>query len=261
MEIKDIPLDQINDPKFQPRDKLEVAGIEALANSIRELGLINPILVQKVDTGYRLIAGTRRYHAFQMLGRETITAKIMEGEDREFTLLQFSENFHRQDLNPIQTAKMIQFLLEEMKLTTIEIAQLTNKSRDWVSRNLSLLEMPQYLIEAVETGVINPSIAYELKRIPDEDIRQIYVNYALQGGCTEKIARQWVNQAIATIAARDQRIATREIRSTEPPPPPSPAPQPTRCYICGAPEDKVILETIPLCWHCQQAITKKPHEL
>ena len=78
MLIQDIKLALINDPTFQPRDELEVEGLEALANSIKEIGLINPIVVTPTSTGYRLIAGTRRYHAFKMLGRETIPAKVVE---------------------------------------------------------------------------------------------------------------------------------------------------------------------------------------
>jgi len=83
MDIIDIKLDDITDPSFQPRDTLELEGIEALATSIKEIGLINPIVVRKLDEGYELVAGTRRCHAHMVLGRETITAKVVEQDSRE----------------------------------------------------------------------------------------------------------------------------------------------------------------------------------
>ncbi len=260
MDIKEVPLDQIVDPAFQPRDQLEKAGIEALANSIAELGLINPIVVKPHELGYRLIAGTRRFHAFKMLGKDTITAKIVEEGDREATLIQFCENFHRQDLNPIQTAIMIKFLLEEQRLSTIEIANLCNKSRDWVSKTLSLLEMPSYMVEAIETGQMSASVAQELKRIPNETLKEAYTVYAITGGCTEKTARQWVQQSCMTLAAQKKRLEEREEPTQTVSVPLSPPPEEEKCCLCGAPSTAVVLEDLKVCWHCRQGLPLKPSQ-
>jgi len=255
MQIKEIKLTDIVDPLFQPRDELELEGLEALANSIKEIGLINPIIVKPHGDQYRLIAGTRRFHAFKMLGKDSIPAKVVEEGDRESTLIQFSENFHRQDLNPLQLARMVEFLLSEMKLSTLEVSQLCNKSREWVSRTLSLLEMPDYLQEAVETTVLSSSVAQELDRIPNEKLKEQYTAYAVQSGCTEKTARQWVTQTKMTLAAQAGRKADREAEAAAPPPPPPPPLQRQTCYLCGAPEDRVVLEPTLLCWHCKQNVT------
>ena len=254
MEIVDIKLDTITDPAFQPRDQLQTEGIEALANSIKEIGLINPIVVRKADEGYQLIAGTRRCHACMMLGWETIPAKVIEQDTREAAMLQYSENFHRQDLNPIQHARMINFMLDELGYSITEIAKFCNKTKEWVSHQLGLLDMEEAAQQAIEEGKLSASVAMELKLIPDPKLRGDYINYAIQGGCTEKAARDWARQAKATIAARDERLRARAAGITEEIPEEPVMPGPRTCAICGAPEDKVVLEDWSICWHCGKTL-------
>jgi len=254
MDINEIKLDTITDPSFQPRDKLELEGIEALSNSINEIGLINPIVVRKLEDGYELVAGTRRWHACKMLGWEYIPAKIIEQDTRESAMLQFSENFHRQDLNPIQHARMLKFMLDDLGYSTSELAKFCNKTKDWVSRTLGLLDMEATTQEAIETGALSPSVAIELKLIPDPKLRLDYINYAVQGGCTEKAARGWAHQAKAVIAARDARIEDRKLHPHEEEEHIPPEPEVRKCKLCGAPEDVVVLEQWDICWHCAQKL-------
>ena len=257
MDILDIKLDDIKDPTFQPRDKLELAGIEALANSIKEIGLINPIIVRKAEQGYQLIAGTRRWHACLLLGWDTIPAKVIEQDTREASMLQFSENFHRIDLNPIQQAKMLKFMLEDLDYSTTELGQFTNHTREWVSRQLGLLDLDQTTQDAIEAGKLSASVALELKPIPDEKLRSDYINYAIEGGCTEKAARDWARQAKATVAARDARLTQAQTSPPQGEEQPWQPPPPRTCALCAAPEDKVLLEDWSICWHCGKEL-KKP---
>jgi len=257
MDTVDIKLEVITDPSFQPRGGLAVEGIEALANSIKEIGLINPIVVRKTDEGYELVTGTRRWHACKMLGWEFIPARIIEQDSREAAMMQFSENFHRQDLNPIEEANMLKFMLEELGYSTLEIAKFCNRSKDWVSKQLILLDLEQATQEAIEAGSLSASVAHELRLISDKDLRSDYINYAIQGGCTEKAARDWARQAKATIAARDMRIEQREAAGPEPAEQPYQPPPPRTCALCGAPDDKVALETWDICWHCGQKLKQK----
>ena len=257
MQILDIKLDEITDPTFQPRDKLEVEGIEALSHSIKEIGLINPVVVRKSEEGYQLVAGTRRWHACKALGWDTIPAKVIEQDTREASMLQFSENFHRMDLNPIQQAKMIKFMLEDLQYSTSEIAQFTNHTREWVSRQLTLLDMDQAAQDAIEAGKISASVSLELKLIPDEKLRSDYINYAIESGCTEKAARDWARQAKATVAARDARLVASETSPLKGEEEPYQPPPPRTCALGGAPEDKVVLEDWAVCWHCGKEL-KQP---
>lgn len=256
MEIKNIELEKIIDPAFQPRERIELAGLEALAASIKELGLINPITVRENETGYELVAGSRRWHACKMLGWETIPARVIRKESRESALLQFSENFHRQDLNPLETADMLKFMLEELGYSSIELAQLCNRDRGWVSRMLSLLDLPDYLRDSVRSGQMSFSVALELNRIQDEKLKERYTAYALDGGCTEKMARSWVKQASMTVAAKEQRDRLRGQGEEVPQELETLEYEERKCVVCSAPEGKVLLEDVLLCWHCRQAILK-----
>ena len=250
METLDIKLDDIQDPTFQPRGTLEIEGIEALASSIKEIGLINPIVVRKIEEGYEMVAGTRRWHAHKMLGRDTIPAKVIDQDSRESVMLQFSENFHRQDLNAIEQAQMLKFMLQDLGYSTAELAKFCNKSKEWVSRTLTLLDMEEPTLQAIQEGKLSASVAQELKLIPDPKLREDYINYAIQGGCTEKAARDWARQAKATIAARDARLAQKALTGEQPPEPEPQPPPPRTCALCGAPEDRVVLEDWAICWHC-----------
>ncbi len=257
METVDIKLDAIEDPTFQPRTAMEVEGIEALANSIQEIGLINPIVVRKTEEGYQLVAGTRRWHAYRMLGKEYIPGRIIDQDSRESTMLQFSENFHRQDLNAIEQAYMLKFMLQDLQYSVTELAKFCNKSKDWVSHTLALLDLSPHTQEAIVTHQLSPSVAQELKLIPDPKLREDYINYAIQSGCTEKAARDWTRQAKATIAARDMRIAEKEARGEQPPEKEYQPPEPPTCALCGAPAEKVLLEEWLICWHCGQTLKEK----
>lgn len=104
---------------------------------------------------------------------------------------------------------------------------------------------------------LSPSVAQELKLIPDPKLREDYINYAIRSGCTEKAARDWTRQAKATIAARDARIAEKEALGEQPPEREYQAPKPHTCAICGAPEDKVLLEEWDICWHCGQKLKER----
>jgi ParB family chromosome partitioning protein len=257
MRLEKIPLNQIAPPPFQPRQDYDQEAMETLASSIKELGLLQPIVVRNMPDGnYQLIAGSRRCAAARMLSWTHIPATITDASDQDSILQSLTENVSRADLNPIDVARTIQYMLETVGMSRTEIANTYSHDTAWVSQQLALLDMPDYLIEAVQTGVLGKSVSLELRKIPDENIREMYTAHAIRGGCTEKTAREWVRQATATVAARDRRI---EIGQTEPYEPiePLPAMPEPHCWICHAPGTKVNLETIPLCWHCQNALQPK----
>jgi len=256
MRIEEIEVAKIRDPELQLREEVDVQGLEELASSMKELGLINPITVKRVGDEYVLVAGYRRLQAAKMLGWEKIPAQVIEADSRESALLSVVENIHRRDLNPMELARAISFMLNEMGMSRMEIAKVFGRDISWVSQQLALLDMPEYLQEAVETGQISKSVALELRRIPDEELRQMYTAQAVQYGATERTARQWVQAALASQAAKEARERMREREEEEIAPPPEP--EIPRCDICGAPGDKVALEELKICWHCKQLIENPP---
>jgi len=253
MEILDIPISKITSPPYQPRSQSEIAGLESLASSIKELGLLQPIVVRAINNGYQLIAGSRRIAACKMLGWDIIPARNIDASNADATLMSVTENLAREDLNPLEVARAIHYMLTELQLSRAEIANTFGHQTDWVSAQLKLLEMPEYLQEAVSTAQLSKGAALTLNRIPDEEIKEMYTAYGVKGGCTERTAGEWLRQATASVAARERRHEIGAITPFEPPEP-LPAIETPRCWICQAPGDKVNLETIPLCWHCQQAL-------
>ena len=257
MQLKVISLDSIVPPNFQPRQTLDMDALETLASSMKELGLLQPIVVRALPDGnYQLIAGSRRCAAARMLSWQDIPAMVQDLSQEDATLSSLTENISRDDLNPMDVALTIQYMLETVGMSRTEIANTYAHDVAWVSQQLALLDMPDYLQEAVQTGVLGKSVSLELRKIPDENIREMYVAHAIRNGCTEKTAREWVRQAVATVAARDRREELRESGPFEPMEP-LPAPETPHCWICHAPGDKVTLESINLCWHCQEALKSR----
>lgn len=255
MSFETIPIVQIDAAPYQPRATDDLPALEQLASSIKELGLLQPIVVMPKGDRYILIAGSRRLQAVRMLGWAEVPANVQPPGTADLTLMSLSENLSRENLNPMEVAKTVHHLLTELNLSRVEVARVFGYDPRWVGEQLKLLEMPQYLQEATELAVLSKSVALELDRIQDDHLKEMYVAYAATGGCTLKTANEWVRQAGATVAARERR---QEMAVEAPPQPtePPPAPETPRCWICQAPDTKVMLETIPLCWHCRSALEK-----
>lgn len=134
--IKQLPIAKVEPRENQPRTLFDEEALAELAESIREYGLIQPVTVRKLDSGYyQLIAGERRWRAARMAGLNEIPARIIEADDRLATELALVENLQREDLNPVEEAQGYRTLMEEYGLTQDEAAQRVGKSRpQWPTR-------------------------------------------------------------------------------------------------------------------------------
>ena len=171
-----IEIDKIKPNPFQPRRYFDEEGIRELATSIREFGLLQPIVVTKVEketeqgthVEYVLIAGERRWLASKSLGLERVPAIIRNVElDRERLELAIIENVQRIDLNPVEAARAYARLQDEFKLTQREIAARIGKSREVVANTLRLLNLPSIVQEAIGKGLLGESQARLLLSIPE----------------------------------------------------------------------------------------------
>lgn len=256
MKVSNIPINKIDPPAYQPREQTDPKELEELASSIKELGLLQPIVVTPHGERYILVAGSRRLEAARMLGWTSIPASVFSGGERDLALTSLTENVSRVDLHPMETARTIHHLLTHIGLSRVEIASVMGRDVRWVGEQLKLLEMPEYLQEAVEIGALAKSVALELNRIPSEELKEMYTAHAVTGGCTQKTANEWVRQATASLAAKERREELRQEAAEQEVPPPAP-PEVPKCWICQAPQDKVVLEAILLCWHCRNALAEK----
>ena len=148
-------IDEISPNRFQPRKYFDDEKLEELVTSIRENGVLQPVLVQKSDTGYELIVGERRWRASKKAGLKKIPVVIREVTDAQALELAIIENIHRQDLNPIEEAEAYARLADEFALTQEMIAEKVGKSRTAVTNTLRLLKLSRNIKEDLISGKLS----------------------------------------------------------------------------------------------------------
>jgi len=169
-EIIYVQTGQIKPNPFQPREDFDTQGIEELAQSIKEKGVIQPLLVRRKGDYYELIAGERRLRAAQLLNLEELPIIIKDVEDRDSLELALIENIQRQDLNPIEEAHAYQYLIDKFQVTQDKISAVLGKARATITNTLRLLKLPQEVQEEMKKGRI--SFAHGRALLEIEDVNQ-----------------------------------------------------------------------------------------
>ncbi len=167
--INSIPIKLIKANPYQPRTEIKEEEIEELALSIKEKGLIQPIVVSKNEEGYTLISGERRLRAIKKIGWEKVPAIIKEiKSEEELLLIALIENIQREDLNPLEKANAYEKLQREFSLTQEEISKVVGKSRAAIANTLRLLKLPEEVKEMLRKGVLNEGHGRSLLSLKDE---------------------------------------------------------------------------------------------
>ncbi len=162
-DVSTLPLAKIEPRTEQPREVFDEEALQSLADSISRYGLIQPITVRPLDSGYyQIIAGERRWRAARLAGLTEVPVRIMEADDRTTAELALVENLQREDLNPIEEAKGYQLLIEEYGFTQEEAAKSVGKSRPAVANALRLLNLSPEVLHLVETGELSAGHARAL---------------------------------------------------------------------------------------------------
>ena len=167
----EVDVDQIAPNELQPRHRFEDARLDELAQSIKTNGVIQPIIVRKVDAGYRIIAGVRRWRAAQRAGLTRVPVVIKDvaaGGDAQLLEMALVENIQREDLNPIDQAAAYEKLSTDFSLTQEEIAAAVGKDRSSVANHMRLLKLPQEVRAEVAAGRLSMGHARALVSIADE---------------------------------------------------------------------------------------------
>lgn len=149
-ELLTLPISKVEPRLDQPREHFDEEALAALADSIAQYGLIQPITVRKLDTGYyQIIAGERRWRASRLAGLTEVPVRVIEADDRRTAELALVENLQREDLNPIEEAKGFKLLIDEYGLTQDEAAKSVGRSRPAVTNSLRLLSLSKSVLEMV----------------------------------------------------------------------------------------------------------------
>ena len=188
--LDEIPVAAIRPNPFQPREHFDEEELASLAESIREVGILQPVLVRETDDGYELIAGERRWRAARRVGLQNIPALVRETDDASALEHALVENVHRSDLNVLEEAAAYQQLIEDFGLTHEEVSIRVGRSRTSVTNTLRLLQLPPTVQRLVRDKSLTMGHARALLGTPDR---------ALQ----EQLARRIVAEGLSVRAIED----------------------------------------------------------
>jgi ParB family chromosome partitioning protein len=166
--LKELPVGSIVPNPWQPRRHFDEAALGELAASIQASGLLQPVVVRPVGSGYELIAGERRWRAVQRLGWQNVPAIVREVDDQSALTLALIENLQRDDLSPIDTALGYQQLMGEFGIAQAEVARLVGRDRSTVANTLRLLKLPAKVQQQVQVGELSEGHARALLAIEDQ---------------------------------------------------------------------------------------------
>jgi len=205
-QVQHLPLDQIRPNPSQPRKQFDDAALAGLADSIRERGVVQPIIVRPVkDRGFEIVAGERRWRAAQQAGLSTIPALIDASLDGAQSLeVALIENVVREDLTPIEEARTIAVLLDDLQLTAAALARRLGRSRADVAHTVRLLDLPDLAIDLIDSGVLTKGHGKTLLTEPDHDRRRALARRAAEAG--------WSVRALETEIARGGRARAKPER-------------------------------------------------
>lgn len=183
--LQELPLGSIEPNRYQPRDTFDEESLVGLTASVRELGVLQPILVRPTgDDRYELIAGERRWRAAKRAGLPSIPAVIREADDEGSLERALVENLHREDLNAIEEAAAYQQLIDEFGLTQDQVANRVGKSRSAVANGLRLFQLPPGIQKLIVDGRLTAGHARALLGTPDRSFQENLARRAADGGMT-----------------------------------------------------------------------------
>lgn len=167
--LRDVLLDQVVPNQYQPRDHFDEEALNALASSVAEIGVLQPILVRETGDGYEVIAGERRLRAAQKAGLTTIPALVRSAEGSSALEAALVENLHREDLNALEEAAAYRQLMTEFGLTQDQIASRVGRSRSAIANTIRLLQLPVAIQRLIVEGLLSAGHGRALLTVDNED--------------------------------------------------------------------------------------------
>ncbi len=208
-EVRDpsieIPVTIIVPNKFQPRRVFDGEALADLSQSIKQYGVVQPVIVRKTLTGYELVAGERRWRAAQMAGLTVIPAVIREYTDGEMTEIALIENLQRENLNPIEEALAYKQLMEEFGLTQEELARKISKSRSHIANLVRLLNLPSPLQDYVSRGTLSVGQVRPILALNSEELQVEAADMIIEEDLSSRDAEELVKRMASTPRTKRQQ--------------------------------------------------------
>lgn len=249
---KEISTSLIKDPVAPIRKDITLESVADLAKSIKEVGLIEPIVVRKSNGQFEVIAGHRRLLASRLAKLTKIPCVVKEATDAETDIMKLHENIYRQDVNPIEEGHYFKYLQRNYEATYKEIAESIGKSEQYVGDRIRILEYPEDIKQSIAAGELSFAVAKELAKIDSEPVRKEYTEHAKNGGATSDVVSKW---------RRDYQVR-KTYKKAEAQNKPEPKQKPEevepihKCLLCGGKADPANDVMVWIHWDCQQEYKK-----
>jgi ParB family chromosome partitioning protein len=197
-ELRELPIELISPNPKQPRRRFDEESLTALAGSLDERGVLQPVLVRPRAGGtYELVAGERRWRAARIAGLKSVPAIVREREDAQALEVALIENMAREDLNPIDEARACAALVEELGLTRQDVGRRVGRSRVAVSNLVRLLDLPDEAIELVQQGSLSEGHGRAVLLAEDHDARRRLARAAAEQGWSVRVTEERARQSNA----------------------------------------------------------------
>lgn len=203
-EVRELPVSSLRPNERQPRRRFDEVALRELSESIREHGVLEPLVVRPVDGGYEIVIGERRWRASQLAGIERVPVVIRSLDDREATEVALVENLQREDLNPIEEAEAYQRLIEEFGMTQEEVARRVGRDRSTVANRLRLLSLEPEVKALIESGSLSAGHAKALLGAP-YGTRATLARRIIDEGLSVRQVEELVRGVQGRIARKERR--------------------------------------------------------
>ncbi len=194
--VRKIQLSQIKPNPYQPRKDFDQESLNELADSIKEHGVLQPILLRKTNHGYELIAGERRFRAAQLAGLVEIPALIKDIDDQSMGQIALIENLQREDLNPIEEALAYKKLLENFEMTQEMLASAVGKNRVTITNTVRLLKLSDYVKDYVSRGTLSSGHAKALLPLLDEKTQKQVADLVIKKNWNVRQTEEYVRKLV-----------------------------------------------------------------
>lgn len=197
---EELPIDSIRPNPGQPRMNIDEEAFRELVDSVREVGLVQPIVVRPVDSGFEIVAGERRWRAAQVAGLTAIPAIVREASECESLELALIENIQREDLNPLEEAMAYRRLIDEFDLTQQDMANRVGKNRVSITNMLRLLQLPESVQRLISEGALSAGHAKVLLSLPDPASQELLAMRSVEEGLSTRA----LERIVRTMLDRDE---------------------------------------------------------
>jgi len=209
-DVEIILIDQITPNRNQPRKVFDPEKLAALESSIKEHGVIQPILITKEDTGYQIVAGERRWRAAKNIGLKSIPVVVKSLTEKEVAEIALIENLQREDLNDIEEGMAYQSLIKEYNFTQEQVAHLVGKSRSYITNTMRLLKLDDLTIDALNDKKISGGHGRTLLSVGDLSLRKILLEQIINEGLSVREVER-----LASKMTKEQKSKPLKVKSDD----------------------------------------------